>query len=91
MAAETTTPKPAEKKPAEKTKGHIVIRVDECKGCGCCIEVCPRGVLELSKDLNRMGYHPCVYQGEGCIACGFCFYSCPEPGAITVYVKEADE
>jgi 2-oxoglutarate ferredoxin oxidoreductase subunit delta len=85
-----TTEAPA-KKTASKTRGHIEVRVDECKGCGCCVLVCPRQVLELSHELNRMGYHPCVYKGDGCIACGFCFYSCPEPGAITVYVKEENE
>jgi NAD-dependent dihydropyrimidine dehydrogenase PreA subunit len=86
MTTEATT-----QKPAQRTRGHIVIRVDECKGCGCCVGVCPRGVLELAKGLNRMGYHPCSYKGDGCIACGFCFYSCPEPGAITVYVKDEGE
>ncbi len=78
-------------KTAGKIRGFVKIRVDECKGCGCCVAVCPRHVLELSAELNSMGYHPSVFKGDGCIACGFCFYSCPEPGAITVYVKEDHE
>jgi NAD-dependent dihydropyrimidine dehydrogenase PreA subunit len=64
-----------------------VIREDECKGCGLCIEACPEGVLFAQKYLNRMGYHPAGYKGEGCSGCGYCFYQCPEPGAITVYKK----
>ena len=65
----------------------VVIREDECKGCGLCISVCPQNVLFVQEHFNRMGYHPAGYRGEGCIGCGFCFYQCPEPGAITVYKK----
>ena len=65
----------------------VVIRDDECKGCGLCIEACPEDVLFEQKHLNRMGYHPAGYKGEGCTGCGYCFYQCPEPGAITVYKK----
>jgi NAD-dependent dihydropyrimidine dehydrogenase PreA subunit len=68
-----------------KTKGHVVINVEECKGCGICIETCPADVLYQSDDLNSHGYHPAAYKGEGCRGCGFCYYSCPEPGAITVF------
>ncbi|HNR69467.1 MAG TPA: 4Fe-4S binding protein [bacterium] len=66
---------------------RVVIREDECKGCGLCINICPEKVLFEQKHLNRMGYHPAGYLGTGCIGCGFCFYQCPEPGAITVYKK----
>ncbi len=66
---------------------RVVIREDECKGCGLCINICPEKVLFEQNTLNRMGYHPAGYLGTGCIGCGFCFYQCPEPGAITVYKK----
>ncbi len=65
----------------------VVVREDECKGCGLCIEACPEGVLFEEKHLNHLGYHPTAYQGEGCTGCSICFYQCPEPGAITVYKK----
>ncbi|MEA1986179.1 MAG: 4Fe-4S dicluster domain-containing protein [Candidatus Marinimicrobia bacterium] len=73
-----------------KAKGHVVIREDECKGCELCIYACPVNVLSLSESLNKMGYHPAVYQGDGCIGCGFCFYTCPELGTITVFKKWDD-
>jgi 2-oxoglutarate ferredoxin oxidoreductase subunit delta len=79
------------KKTGGKTRGFVKIRVDECKGCGCCIADCPQQVLEFSPTLNRFGYRPAAYKGEGCIACGICFYACPEPGAITVYKLEEGE
>jgi NAD-dependent dihydropyrimidine dehydrogenase PreA subunit len=60
---------------------------DECKGCGLCVEACTPRVLRLAEHLNRYGYHPAVYTGHGCTACGLCFYVCPEPGGITVYKR----
>ncbi len=66
------------------SKHFVFIRPDDCKGCGLCIDACPVSVLEFSKKLNVMGYRPAHYKGEGCTACGSCYYTCPEPGAITV-------
>ena len=67
-------------------KGKLVVDIDECKGCGLCVSACPTKVIEIRKDIiNKQGYHPASYKGSGCIACGICFYTCPEPGAISVY------
>ncbi|MDZ7722966.1 MAG: 4Fe-4S binding protein [candidate division KSB1 bacterium] len=68
----------------------VIVDVDECKGCGLCIQVCPKDVLFQQEKLNRLGYHPAAYTGKGCIGCGFCFYQCPEPGAITVIQVDQD-
>ncbi len=65
----------------------VVINENECKGCGLCVDICPQKVLVQKSHLNRMGYHPAGYLGEGCTGCGHCFYACPEPGAIAVYRK----
>ena len=71
---------------AEKVdRGRIEINRDECKGCMLCITVCPPHVIELDDGLNRQGYRPVRYVGKGCTGCGYCFYACPEPGAITVF------
>ena len=42
----------------EVTKGIVYIIEDRCKGCGYCIEFCPRQVLEFSTGFNAKGYHP---------------------------------
>ena len=70
-------------------KGSVTIDVEECKGCGLCVESCTPRVLRLSTGLNRYGYHPAEYQGAGCTGCGLCFYACPEPGAIVVLRRAA--
>lgn len=70
-------------------RGSVTIDVDECKGCGLCVEACPPRVLRLSANLNRFAYHPAEYTGAGCTACGICYWVCPEPGGVTVWRREA--
>lgn len=66
---------------------YPVIHAIECKACGRCVMACPKGVLELCRELNERGYYYAVYKGEGCIGCGNCYYTCPEPNAIEVHKK----
>ena len=58
-----------------------------CKGCGLCIQVCPKKIINLKKDqLNAKGYNPAFITEadmEKCIACAFCGMMCPD-SAITV-------
>jgi NAD-dependent dihydropyrimidine dehydrogenase PreA subunit len=74
--------------PAKK-KHNAKVEVDGelCKECLLCIEACAPDVLKVADALNKMGYHPVEYIGEGCTGCGVCFYVCPEPGTIKVYKK----
>lgn len=68
----------------KRDRGMVRVDVDECKGCGLCVEACPPRVLSLSEWLNHSGYRTATYAGAGCTGCGICFVACPEPGAITV-------
>lgn len=58
----------------------LTIREDICKGCGLCIEVCPKKILALHKEkINMKGYHPVTITDEGaCIACASCARMCPD-------------
>jgi 2-oxoglutarate ferredoxin oxidoreductase subunit delta len=60
-------------------EGEIRIIVDRCKGCGFCIDFCPRGVLESSSKLNSRGvYPPRVKNEDECKGCTICERLCPE-------------
>lgn len=65
--------------------GNVDISIEECKGCGLCVDSCPPKCLHLAPELSPYGVHPAHYDGQGCTGCGICFYCCPEPGAIVVY------
>ncbi len=69
----------------KRDRGSLRIDIDECKGCGLCVEACPPKVIGMSEHLNHYGYRTALYAGAGCTGCGICFMACPEPGAITVY------
>lgn len=60
-------------------RGKIHIIKDRCKGCGFCVEYCPRNVLEMSDEFNVKGYHPPFVKNEDdCVNCGLCEMLCPE-------------
>jgi Pyruvate/2-oxoacid:ferredoxin oxidoreductase delta subunit len=69
----------------DTARGKVFIDVEECKGCGLCVESCPPRCLLLAPQLSAYGVHPAQYTGTDCTGCGICFYCCPEPGAVTVY------
>jgi 2-oxoglutarate ferredoxin oxidoreductase subunit delta len=60
-------------------KGTISIDQERCKGCGFCIEFCPRKVIELSDRLNSKGYFVAAFDdGKECSGCATCAVMCPE-------------
>jgi len=68
----------------KQDRGQLRVDIEECKGCGLCVDACPPKVIVLNERLNHYGYRTATYAGVGCTACGICFMVCPEPGAITV-------
>ena len=63
-------------------KRVFVVRIDGdlCKGCGLCVEFCPRGLIVLATELNKRGVQPAAYSGDPgpCTGCGNCAAMCPE-------------
>lgn len=71
--------KPLDSDQIEIPKGEIHIIKDRCKGCGFCVEYCPKDVLEMSEDFNLKGYHPpYVKNPDSCVECHLCEMLCPE-------------
>jgi 2-oxoglutarate ferredoxin oxidoreductase subunit delta len=62
----------------------ITIDSDLCKGCGICIEACPKKVYVLSKSRNSYGSaSPEAAFKNQCIICRLCEKLCPD-AAINV-------
>ena len=69
--------------------GQIQIDKERCKGCGFCIDVCPKECIHLAEELNLKGYFVAAFDsGDGCTGCGNCAVMCPDV-AITVSVAKA--
>ncbi|MGM0431986.1 MAG: 4Fe-4S dicluster domain-containing protein [Spirochaetota bacterium] len=68
---------------------YVSVAADVCKGCRVCVAACPHRCLAIGTDINQLGYQYAVFEGDSrCTGCGICFFTCPEPGAITVYTDE---
>jgi len=81
--------KPLDLENIKASRGKVVIIEDRCKGCGFCVEYCPRDVLCMSQAFNVKGYHtPAVINESKCVNCHFCEALCPE---FAIYSIEANE
>ncbi len=71
-------------------RGRVVIQEERCKGCGFCVEYCPKDVLVMSTGFNRKGYHPpVIVPGTDCVNCGLCEMICPDFAIYSVAVEDA--
>ena len=63
-----------------KPKGRVTFQEDFCKGCGLCIDACPKNIIALDKEkINSQGYHPAqVTDMDECIGCANCALMCPD-------------
>ena len=58
----------------------VTFDTDRCKGCGLCVNACPKGIIALARDvINNKGHNPAtVTDPDKCIACAFCATMCPD-------------
>jgi 2-oxoglutarate ferredoxin oxidoreductase subunit delta len=57
----------------EREKKKPVIRREWCKGCGICVEFCPKDALILDEQEKAQLVHP-----NNCNGCGMCELLCPD-------------
>jgi len=77
--------KPLDHDRIQTPRGDVRILVERCKGCGFCVEYCPKDVLVMSDVFNSKGYHPPrVVQGEACVNCNLCEMICPDFAIFSV-------
>lgn len=69
--------------------GAITIDQERCKGCGLCIEACPKDLISfVGRTVNSHGYPYVTTAGtDACTGCASCGIICPD-GCITVYRKK---
>ena len=66
----------------------LTIDKDWCKGCEICIHTCPKRLIQLSNDLNSLGFHYAVLNNpERCTGCNLCARMCPDM-AIQIWASE---
>ena len=69
----------------------MVIKYEQCKGCGFCVEFCAIGALALDKGYNAKGYQPpYLAKPELCNGCDMCGLFCPD-FAIFGYREKLDD
>src|SRR3990172_8515555 len=70
-------------------KGRIEITRRLCKGCGYCVEVCPKDCIVMGTDVSTEGTsYPNFVNEDACTACAACAKICPD---IAIRVWRIDE
>ena len=67
------------------TKDQLEVKINKawCKGCGICVEFCPKNVLTLDKHEKIEIANP-----DDCILCGQCEMRCPD---LAIYLGGKDD
>jgi len=76
---------------AKRTRpiGKVIIDKHLCKGCGFCVNFCPRHTLVMSKKLNDKGYHYPEVDKDNCTGCDLCGMMCPDFAIYAIKITDS--
>lgn len=74
------------KRMAEHESKKLLIDRMRCKGCGICVQLCPKKVLVLDAEDKAT-----LMDFEHCIACGMCELYCPDLAIELVAQRQDDQ
>lgn len=57
---------------------ELIVKKEYCKGCGYCVDVCPKKCIAMSETLGKSGYQFVEVDKDECIKCGSCYTVCPD-------------
>jgi 2-oxoglutarate ferredoxin oxidoreductase subunit delta len=57
----------------DKKELKVVIETGWCKGCGICVELCPKAALAMNNKEKAVWQYP-----DRCVRCGLCELRCPD-------------
>lgn len=78
--SETTSP---------KIRSTITVDENLCKGCGYCVNECPKQILALLPAQSRIGFNTVhIVDPEKCIRCRKCEFICPE---MAIFLSSQEE
>lgn len=67
-----------------KERPKPVLLPELCKGCGRCIDACPKHCITIGHEINQeSGLIPVQLDADICNGCGICITACPEPFGLT--------
>jgi 2-oxoglutarate ferredoxin oxidoreductase subunit delta len=83
---------PLDRDDVKVPRGKVIVLEERCKGCGFCVEYCPKDKLVLSERFNRKGYHPPeLVNDEECVNCHLCEMICPDFAIFSLELTDGDE
>ena len=76
----------------KRERPEVTLQPQLCKGCGRCIEACPKHCISFGADINQdSGFIPVVIDYDVCNHCGLCVSACPEPHGLNTEAYQLED
>lgn len=71
---------------------EVIVTEALCKGCGRCVDACPKHAIHLGTEINQVsGLMPVHIDHDACNDCGLCMSACPEPYGLSTELYELED